>query len=162
MRRISRLPGPASTDAEDFRRSLAQSAADPALVGDDLVAAPWLGLHAPVRPAVARLTGVLEAAVKAVEVVDACLGRLAEAVLARGGALLITADHGNCEVMRDPGTGQPHTAHTTRPVPFIWIQEGAQGPLREGGALEDVAPTVLGLLGLEKPAEMTGRDLRQP
>jgi len=107
-------------------------------------------------------TGVLEAAVKAVEVVDTCLGRLAEAVLARGGALLVTADHGNCEVMRDPETGQPHTAHTTRPVPFIWIQEGARGPLRDGGALEDVAPTLLGLLGLQKPAEMTGRDLRQP
>jgi 2,3-bisphosphoglycerate-independent phosphoglycerate mutase len=107
-------------------------------------------------------TGVLPAAVAAVEVVDECLGRLAESVLARGGALLITADHGNCEVMRDPETGQPHTAHTTLPVPFIWIQEGAQGPLRAGGALEDVAPTMLGLLGLEKPAQMTGRDLRQP
>ena len=106
-------------------------------------------------------TGVLEAAVKAVEVVDECLGRLAAAVLARGGALLVTADHGNCEVMRDPETGQPHTAHTTLPVPFIWIQEGAHGPLRAGGALEDVAPTMIGLLGLEKPKEMTGRDLRE-
>lgn len=107
-------------------------------------------------------TGVLPAAVRAVEVVDECLGRLAQDVLARGGALLVTADHGNCEVMRDHETGQPHTAHTTRPVPFILIQEGARGPLREGGALEDVAPTMLGLLGLEKPKEMTGRDLREP
>jgi len=105
-------------------------------------------------------TGNLAAAVKAVEVVDECLGRLAAAVLARGGALLVTADHGNCEVMRDPETGQPHTAHTTLPVPFIWIQEGAHGPLRAGGALEDVAPTMIGLLGLEKPKAMTGRDLR--
>ena len=106
-------------------------------------------------------TGVLEAAVKAVEVVDECLGRIVEAVLARKGAVLITADHGNCELMRDPVTGQPHTAHTTEPVPFFLIHEGAKGPLREGGALEDVGPTMLGLLGLEKPAEMTGRDLRQ-
>ena len=105
-------------------------------------------------------TGVLPAAVRAVEVVDECLGRIAEAVLARGGALLITADHGNCEVMRDPVTGQPHTAHTTLPVPFVLVQEGAAGPLRDGGALEDVAPTILGLLQIPPPAEMTGRDLR--
>jgi 2,3-bisphosphoglycerate-independent phosphoglycerate mutase len=106
-------------------------------------------------------TGVLPAAVRAVEVVDECLGRIAEAVLARGGALLITADHGNCEVMRDPETSQPHTAHTTLPVPFLLVQDGARGPLREGGALEDVAPTILGLLGIEPPPEMTGRDLRK-
>jgi len=106
-------------------------------------------------------TGVLPAAVRAVEVVDECLGRVAEAVLSRGGALLITADHGNCEVMRDPVTGQPHTAHTTLPVPFLLVQEGARGPLREGGALEDVAPTILGLLGIAPPVEMTGRDLRE-
>jgi 2,3-bisphosphoglycerate-independent phosphoglycerate mutase len=106
-------------------------------------------------------TGVLPAAVRAVEVVDGCLGRIAEAVLARGGALLITADHGNCEVMRDPVTGQPHTAHTTLPVPFLLVQEGARGSLRDGGALEDVAPTILGLLGITPPSEMTGRDLRK-
>jgi 2,3-bisphosphoglycerate-independent phosphoglycerate mutase len=106
-------------------------------------------------------TGVLSAAIKAVEVVDECLGRLVDAVLARQGALLITADHGNCEVMRDAVTGQPHTAHTTCPVPFFLIHEGARGPLREGGALEDVGPTLLALLDLPKPAEMTGRDLRQ-
>jgi 2,3-bisphosphoglycerate-independent phosphoglycerate mutase len=105
-------------------------------------------------------TGVLEAAIKAVEVVDECLGRIVEAVLARQGAVLITADHGNCELMRDPVTGQPHTAHTLNPVPFFLIHEGARGPLREGGALEDVGPTMLGLLGLPQPSEMTGRDLR--
>jgi 2,3-bisphosphoglycerate-independent phosphoglycerate mutase len=105
-------------------------------------------------------TGVLEAAIKAVEVVDECLGRIVEAVLGRGGVVLVTADHGNCELMRDPVTGQPHTAHTTNPVPFHLIHEGARGPLREGGALEDVGPTMLGLLGLPQPAEMTGRDLR--
>ncbi len=105
-------------------------------------------------------TGVLPAAIKAVEVVDECLGRIVDAVLARRGAVLVTADHGNCELMRDPVTGQPHTAHTTDPVPFFLIHEGARGPLREGGALEDVGPTLLALLGLPQPAEMTGRDLR--
>ena len=77
------------------------------------------------------------------------------------GITLITADHGNAEQMIDPKTGQPHTAHTTNPVPFHLIDEASRGvKLREGGALEDVAPTMLGLLGIEKPAEMTGRDLR--
>jgi 2,3-bisphosphoglycerate-independent phosphoglycerate mutase len=106
-------------------------------------------------------TGVLPAAIRAVEVVDECLGRVVEDVRGRGGAVVITADHGNCEQMRDAATGQPHTAHTLNPVPFFLIQEGARGPLREGAALEDVAPTLLGLLGLAKPPEMTGRDLRE-
>jgi 2,3-bisphosphoglycerate-independent phosphoglycerate mutase len=107
-------------------------------------------------------TGILEAAIRAVEVVDECLGRIVDAVLAQQGAVLVTADHGNCELMRDPATGQPHTAHTTNPVPFFLIHEGARGPLREGGALEDVGPTMLALLGLPQPAEMTGRELRRP
>jgi 2,3-bisphosphoglycerate-independent phosphoglycerate mutase len=107
-------------------------------------------------------TGVLPAAIKAVEVVDECMGRIVDAVLARRGAVLVTADHGNCEQMRDPVTGQAHTAHTLSPVPFFLIHEGARGPLREGGALEDVGPTMLALLGLPQPAEMTGRDLREP
>jgi 2,3-bisphosphoglycerate-independent phosphoglycerate mutase len=78
------------------------------------------------------------------------------------GTMLITADHGNAEQMIDPVTGQPHTAHTTNPVPFHLIDEDSKGVrLREGGALEDVAPTMLGLLGIEKPKEMTGRDLRE-
>ena len=107
-------------------------------------------------------TGVLPAAIRAVEVVDECVGRIVDEVRRRRGAVVITADHGNCELMRDPQTGQPHTAHTLNPVPLFLIHEGAEGPLREGGALEDVAPTLLGLLGLEKPKEMTGRDLRDP
>ncbi|HVR69351.1 MAG TPA: 2,3-bisphosphoglycerate-independent phosphoglycerate mutase [Vicinamibacteria bacterium] len=106
-------------------------------------------------------TGVLPAAIRAVEVVDECVARIVEDVLSRRGAVVITADHGNCEQMRDPVTGQPHTAHTLFPVPFYLIHEGASGPLREGGALEDVAPTLLRLLGLPKPEEMTGRDLRE-
>jgi 2,3-bisphosphoglycerate-independent phosphoglycerate mutase len=78
------------------------------------------------------------------------------------GVTLITADHGNCEQMIDPTTGQPHTAHTSNLVPFHLIDEASRGlALREGAALEDVAPTILGLLGVAKPAEMTGRDLRE-
>jgi 2,3-bisphosphoglycerate-independent phosphoglycerate mutase len=75
-------------------------------------------------------------------------------------SILVTADHGNCEMMVDPETGGPHTAHTTNPVPFVAVNTGAAG-LRTGGALCDVGPTVLNLLGLEAPPEMTGRDLRE-
>ena len=101
-------------------------------------------------------TGVLEAAIKAVEVLDECLGRVLRAAKEAGAYVLITADHGNLETMSDPSTGQPHTAHTTDPVPFIVTKEVN---LREGGLLADVAPTVLDLLGIEKPAEMTGSSL---
>ncbi|HEV2603720.1 MAG TPA: 2,3-bisphosphoglycerate-independent phosphoglycerate mutase [Microvirga sp.] len=104
-------------------------------------------------------TGVLEAAVRAVETVDAGLGAIAEAVESMGGALLVTADHGNCEMMRDPVTGGPHTAHTTNPVPIILVGTDA-GNLAEG-RLADVAPTLLALMGIEQPAEMTGRSLLQ-
>jgi 2,3-bisphosphoglycerate-independent phosphoglycerate mutase len=104
-------------------------------------------------------TGVLDATVKAVETIDACLQRIVDAVLERDGTLLITADHGNCELMIDPETGQPHTAHTTNPVPLYWVAADSSGcGLRDGG-LADLAPTVLDLLGLPIPAEMTGRSL---
>ncbi|MFZ5623763.1 MAG: 2,3-bisphosphoglycerate-independent phosphoglycerate mutase [Gemmatimonadota bacterium] len=106
-------------------------------------------------------TGVLPAVIKAVETVDECLARIVASAEKAGASLLITADHGNCEVMIDPVTGGPHTAHTTNPVPFVAINAG-QGPLRSGGALCDVGPTVLRLLGIEPPPEMTGRDLREP
>ena len=107
-------------------------------------------------------SGVLSAAVKAVEVVDSCLAEvLASAERSpRGATLLVTADHGNCEMMIDPTTGGPHTAHTTNPVPFLIVGD-EEGPLRHGGALQDVGPTVLRLLGVDPPAEMTGRDLRE-
>jgi len=106
-------------------------------------------------------TGKLAETIVAVECLDACLGRLAEAVLARGGALLMTGDHGNAEQMIDPVTGEPHTAHTTNPVPLIVAAAGASGfSLAPGGSLRDVAPTILGIQGLETPREMTGRDLR--
>lgn len=106
-------------------------------------------------------SGKIEPTVKAVETVDACLARIESAVRAKGGAMLITADHGNAELMIDPATGGPHTAHTTNPVPFIVVAENAQQfSLKPNGSLRDISPTVLGMLGLDEPKEMTGTDLR--
>ena len=102
-------------------------------------------------------TGSLPAAIKAVETVDASLGRIADAVAAQGGALLVTADHGNCEMMRDPVTGGPHTAHTTNPVPVFLM--GGDSPTLQDGSLRDLAPTLLHLMGLKQPEEMTGSPL---
>jgi len=102
-------------------------------------------------------TGSLPAAIKAVETVDAGLGRIAAAVEKQGGALLVTADHGNCELMRDPATGGPHTAHTTNPVPVL-LMGGNVKALRDG-ILADVAPTLLALMDLKQPREMTGTSL---
>ena len=103
--------------------------------------------------------GNIEAAVKAIETVDACLGRIYRVLKDKGGAWMITADHGNADLMVDPKTGQPHTYHTTYPVPFILVSEFG-GDLRKDGSLHDIAPTMLGILGVDPPAEMTGRDLR--
>ena len=103
-------------------------------------------------------TGVLAAAIKAVETVDAGLGAIADAVAALGGALLVTADHGNCETMRDPETGGPHTAHTLNPVPVFCVGAPAGAKLRDG-ILADLAPTLLALLGVEQPELMTGKSL---
>ena len=106
-------------------------------------------------------SGVLGAAIKAVETVVQCLARVLESAEQAGATLLITADHGNCELMIDPTTDGPHTAHTTNPVPFLIVGDDATTLLRHGGALRDVGPTVLRLLGIEPPPEMTGRDLRE-
>ncbi|HEX9564468.1 MAG TPA: 2,3-bisphosphoglycerate-independent phosphoglycerate mutase [Gemmatimonadaceae bacterium] len=105
-------------------------------------------------------TGVLPAVIRAVETVDECLTRVVDAAERAGACLLVTADHGNCELMIDPGGGGPHTAHTTNPVPLVVVDPAGAGPLRDGGALCDVGPTILSMLGLEQPEEMTGRDLR--
>ncbi|MEO7083809.1 MAG: 2,3-bisphosphoglycerate-independent phosphoglycerate mutase [Gemmatimonadaceae bacterium] len=105
-------------------------------------------------------TGSIPATIKAVETVDACLARVMKSAEKTGTRLLVTADHGNCEMMIDPATGGPHTAHTTNPVPFIIVDSNGGKPLRSGGALCDVGPTLLAMLGLEQPREMTGVDLR--
>jgi 2,3-bisphosphoglycerate-independent phosphoglycerate mutase len=107
-------------------------------------------------------SGILEAAEKAVLAVDQCLGRLREAVEKQGGVLLITADHGNAEQMIDPATGQPHTAHTLNKVPFILVNGPASIRKLADGQLSDVAPTVLELMHLPQPKEMTGRSLLHP
>ena len=103
-------------------------------------------------------SGIFAAAVQALEAVDVALGALERAVLDAGGEMLVTADHGNLEMMRDPDTCQPHTAHTIGPVPLLHVGRRTV-QLHAGGALQDVAPTVLALMGLPQPAEMTGRSL---
>ena len=105
-------------------------------------------------------TGSIPATLKAVEVVDTCLTRVMKAAEETGCVVLVTADHGNCEMMIDPQTGGPHTAHTTSPVPFVVVDPKGARPLRSSGSLRDVGPTVMTLLGLDQPKEMTGRDLR--
>ncbi len=105
-------------------------------------------------------SGKLEAATKAVEAVDAGLARIYQVLKPRGGAWIITADHGNAETMIDPVTGGPHTYHTTNPVPFILVSDADKVRLKTGGSLRDIAPTILGVLGQPRPADMTGMDLR--
>jgi 2,3-bisphosphoglycerate-independent phosphoglycerate mutase len=107
-------------------------------------------------------SGKLEAAIKAVETVDESLGRIFQALNPRGGAWIITADHGNAETMIDPATGGPHTYHTTNPVPFLLVTAEGGVRLKPGGSLRDIAPTMLGVLGVSPPGEMTGHDLRAP
>ena len=107
-------------------------------------------------------SGRLEPTIRGVEAVDACLGRIYQAIQQRGGTWLITADHGNAELMVDPATGGPHTAHTTNPVPFIYVSEDADRyAVKPAGSLRDISPTMLGLLGIGQPKQMTGGDLRQ-
>jgi 2,3-bisphosphoglycerate-independent phosphoglycerate mutase len=106
-------------------------------------------------------TGKLDKTIEACQYIDTCLGWITKGIRQARGVTIITADHGNAEQMIDPQSGGPHTAHTTNPVPFHLIDEASKGiKLREGGALEDVAPTILGLTGTEQPPEMTGLDLR--
>lgn len=104
-------------------------------------------------------TGVEKATIEAVEYIDQCIGRVVEAIEETGGVLFITGDHGNAEVMVDDETGGPWTAHTTNPVPFILVNYDAAYTLREGGCLADVVPTLIETMGMEKPAEMTGKSL---
>jgi 2,3-bisphosphoglycerate-independent phosphoglycerate mutase len=106
-------------------------------------------------------SGQLAPTIKGVETVDACLGRIYQAIRQHGGSMLITADHGNAEMMVDPVSGGPHTAHTTNPVPFLYVAEDSQKyTLRPDGSLRDISPTILGILGLDQPGQMTGGDMR--
>jgi len=102
-------------------------------------------------------TGLLDAAIAAAEAVDTALGEIRAALAEVGGEMIVTADHGNLELMRDPVTGAPHTAHTVGPVPLVYFGRAAN--MRADGSLRDIAPTMLTLLGLPVPAEMTGQSL---
>ncbi|HEX4577645.1 MAG TPA: 2,3-bisphosphoglycerate-independent phosphoglycerate mutase [Edaphobacter sp.] len=107
-------------------------------------------------------SGKMAPTIRGVETVDTQLGRIYQAIKQRGGTLLVTADHGNAEMLIDPATGGPHTAHTTNPVPFLYInEEGNRPTLREGGSLRDISPTILSLLNLDQPNQMTGGNLRE-
>lgn len=106
-------------------------------------------------------SGNLAATIRAVETVDRCLTRVLASAAKAGGRLIVTADHGNCELMIDPESGGPHTAHTTNPVPIVVVDPAGDRPLRAGSSLRDVGPMVLAMLGVDKPAEMTGIDLRE-
>ena len=135
-------------------------------VGDRLVEAILHGHDLIVvnfaNPDMVGHTGSLPAAIRACEAVDLCLGRALTALQMRGGAMIVTADHGNCELMVDPVTGGPHTAHTVNPVPVVLVGGPQGGKLRDGGRLADLAPTLLQLMGLPQPPEMTGRSLLLP
>jgi 2,3-bisphosphoglycerate-independent phosphoglycerate mutase len=102
-------------------------------------------------------SGNLSAAVQAIEALDVCIGRVTKAMRSIGGEVIITADHGNAEQMEDRATGQPHTAHTMNPVPFLYI--GRRANLLNDGALRDIAPSMLTIMGLPQPAEMSGHSL---
>ena len=104
-------------------------------------------------------TGVEEAAIKAIEAVDECVGKAVDAIKEVDGQMFICADHGNAEKLLDYETGKPHTAHTTNQVPFILVNYDKDYTLREGGCLADIAPTLIEMMGMEQPAEMTGKSL---
>jgi 2,3-bisphosphoglycerate-independent phosphoglycerate mutase len=157
-----RILVPSPRDVKTYDQKPEMSARE---VTDKLVHAVGQGVHGFVlvnyaNPDMVGHTGLVDAAVKAVKVVDECVGRLWQAARARGMAMIVTADHGNCEMMTDPATGEPHTAHTLNPVPFILADPDLRGAkLREKGVLADVAPTALRVMGLPQPKEMKGLGL---
>lgn len=150
---------PRDVPTYDFKPEMSASQAADAFVAGWAEDDPRFGIINFANPDMVGHTGVIPAAVKAIEAVDGCLGRVVDAVLASGGACLITADHGNADNMLEPD-GSPNTAHSLNPVPVIVTAEGFN--LADGGILADVAPTILELLGIEQPAEMTGRSLIRP
>jgi 2,3-bisphosphoglycerate-independent phosphoglycerate mutase len=150
------VPSPRDVATYDEKPEMSAREAAAAFVqawGED---EPRFGIINFANPDMVGHTGVIEAAVKAIETVDACLGDVVRAVEATGGALVITADHGNADNMLEPD-GSPNTAHSLNPVPLVVTVDGVG--LRDEGVLADVAPTVLELLGIEQPEQMTGRSL---
>lgn len=152
------VESPRDVPTYDFKPEMSANAAADAFIAGWREESPRFGIINFANPDMVGHTGVIPAAVQAIEAVDACLGRVVEAVLASGGACLITADHGNADNMLEPD-GSPNTAHSLNPVPLILTVPGS--PLADGGILADVAPTVLDALGIEQPVEMTGHSLIQ-
>jgi 2,3-bisphosphoglycerate-independent phosphoglycerate mutase len=157
------IPSPKDVDTYDHKPEMSAAGVADAVVkavdsgGFDFVLVNFA------NPDMVGHTGVLPAAIAAVEAVDAGIGRIAEAVRKQGGALLITADHGNCEQMLDLKTGAPHTAHTLNPVPLVYVNDAQRDvTIRSGGRICDVAPTMLEIMGLPQPAAMTGTSLLAP
>jgi 2,3-bisphosphoglycerate-independent phosphoglycerate mutase len=153
------VESPRDVPTYDFKPEMSASQAADAFVAGWREVEPRFGIINFANPDMVGHTGVIPAAVKAIEEVDACLGRVVETVLASGGACLITADHGNADNMLEPD-GSPNTAHSLNPVPVIVTAEGFD--LADSGILADVAPTILEMLGIEQPEEMTGHSLIEP
>ncbi len=150
------VESPRDVPTYDFKPEMSANAAADAFIEGWKAESPRFGIINFANPDMVGHTGVIPAAVSAIEAVDACLGRVVEAVLASGGACLVTADHGNADNMLEPD-GSPNTAHSLNPVPLILTVPGPD--LKEGGILADVAPTVLAALGIKQPEAMTGRSL---
>jgi 2,3-bisphosphoglycerate-independent phosphoglycerate mutase len=150
------VPSPRDVPTYDKKPEMSAREAADAFVRHWREDAPAFGIINFANPDMVGHTGVIEAAVQAVETVDECLGRVVEAVHESGGALVITADHGNCDHMLEDD-GSPNTAHSLNPVPIIVTADGVS--LDGQGILADVAPTILALMGIEQPSEMTGRSL---
>ncbi len=152
------VESPRDVPTYDFKPEMSANAAMQAFIAGWQAEEPRFGIINFANPDMVGHTGVIPAAVKAIEAVDACLGRVVETVLASGGACLVTADHGNADNMLEPD-GSPNTAHSLNPVPLILTVPGPD--LEGGGILADVAPTILDALGIEQPKEMTGKSLVQ-
>lgn len=154
------IPSPKEVDTYDLKPEMsAAGVADAVVKAVDSGTFDFILVNF-ANPDMVGHSGVLPAAIAAVEAVDVGIGRIAEAVKKQGGALLITADHGNCEQMIDPKTGEPHTSHTLNPVPLVYMNDAQRdAKLRTGGRICDVAPTMLAIMGLPQPAAMTGISL---
>jgi 2,3-bisphosphoglycerate-independent phosphoglycerate mutase len=152
-----RILVPSPRDVPSYDHKPEMSAPDVARLFGEQIGQHTFGVVNFANPDMVGHTGSIPAAIKAVETVDACLHEVVEAVEAAGGVCLVTADHGNAETMLEADGVSPHTAHTTNPVPLVLTAPGFV--LSDGGELSDLAPTVLDLLGLEQPQELTGRSL---